>query len=73
MSKVFQQLLPASLYPSTTMYVYGGMTKSGFKSTFPGPALIAKKNVPVQITWRNLLTGKHILPVDYNKPFMNGP
>lgn len=64
-----QQFLPAKIFQSTPIYAYGGMTANGFKSGFPGPAIIAKKDIPVKITFRSNIKGPHILPVDYNYPF----
>lgn len=71
MKKIKQQLLPPELFNETTIYAYAGQTANGYVASFPGPAVIATRNVPVRITWRNLIDGEHILPVDYNYPFMS--
>lgn len=69
MVKTKQQFLPSSQYNATTIYAYGGKTKDGYKALFPGPAIIATKDIPVKVTWRNNIKGPHILPVDFNYPF----
>lgn len=73
MKKIQQQILPSQLFNKTTIYAYGGQTKNGYSFSFPGPAVFATKNVPVRITWRNLIDGPHILPVDFTPPFMSTP
>ncbi len=70
MVKTCQKMLPGN-YPNTTVSVYQSMTKNGVVSSFPAPAIIAKKGVPVTVTWANKIKGKHILPVEYNHPFMD--
>ncbi|CAM6095253.1 unnamed protein product [Calypogeia fissa] len=48
--------------PPTTVYAFG-RTKSAAR--VPGPALIAKRNVPTYIRWENQIEDiEHILPVD---------
>jgi spore coat protein A len=44
----------------TTVWGYGPLYGT---VTYPGPTFVAKKNVPVNITWMNNLPG-HFLPVD---------
>ena len=44
----------------TTVWGYGPVNGT---VTYPGPTFVAKKNVPVNITWNNNLPG-HFLPVD---------
>jgi spore coat protein A len=45
----------------TTVWGYGPL---GGPVSFPGPTLIATKNVPVKVTWHNNLPSGHLLPVD---------
>ena len=68
-----QQLLPAPWFNKTTIYAYGGKTKNGYKAMFPGPAIFATKDVSVKVLWRNKIKGPHILPVDFNYPFLSTP
>jgi spore coat protein A len=43
----------------------------GYNGTYPGPTILAKKNIPIDVFWRNnLVDGNnqplpHLLPVDY--------
>ena len=60
------QMLPKK-FPTTQIFAYGGVTKSGLY--FPGPKLLAKKNVPVKINWVNKIYGNHMFPVDISYPF----
>ena len=69
MVKVKKQILPATLFGPTTMYVYAGQTKNGYQADFPGPAIFATKDIPIKVTWKNNIPGPHILPVDFNYPF----
>lgn len=54
MEKVTQKMLPRN-FPATPLYVYSAMTSSGKVAEFPGPAIIAKKNVPIKVVWINKL------------------
>ncbi|RIJ69878.1 copper oxidase [Nakamurella silvestris] len=47
-SKVARRRLHSQL-PPTTVWSYGG--------SFPGPTIVVQRNTPVNITWRNRLTG----------------
>lgn len=38
-----------------------GYAKKGQKPTYPGPTILVKKGVPINITWYNNLKGPHIL------------
>lgn len=38
-----------------------GYAKKGQKPTYPGPTILVKKGVPINITWHNNLKGQHIL------------
>lgn len=38
-----------------------GYAKKGQKPTYPGPTILVKKDIPVNITWYNNLKGPHIL------------
>lgn len=58
-------------FPKTPAYAYSGQTKTGKVTSFPGPSIIAKKDIPVKVVWVNNITGKHFLPVDYSEPFIN--
>ena len=49
--------------------MYAGQTTKGYRASFPGPAIIAKKDKPIKIKWTNNIPGPHILPVDLNYPF----
>ncbi len=69
MKKTTQQLLPPQKFNKTTIYAYAGQTNNGYVASYPGPAVMATKDVPLRIRWRNNIEGKHILPVDYNYPF----
>lgn len=71
MLKTAQQILPYKLFGRTTIYAYGGATSKGYYAGFPGPAIIARKDIPINVTWRNMIKGPHFLPVDYNFPFIN--
>lgn len=71
MVKTKQQILPHRAFGQTTIYAYGGLTNNGYYSGFPGPAIVATKDRPIKVTWRNFIPGPHILPVDFNYPFMN--
>lgn len=55
MLKTEQKMLPGN-YSATPLYVYGGMTASGFVKQFPGPHLMAKSNVPLRVVWVNNIT-----------------
>jgi spore coat protein A, manganese oxidase len=44
----------------TTIWGYG----LAGSPTYPGPTLLAKSGVPVQVEWRNNLPQNHLLPVD---------
>lgn len=54
--------------PNTQQHLY--TTVWGYNNTYPGPSILAKKNIPIEIYWRNKLTNgsgqplPHILPVD---------
>ena len=69
MVKTTKQFLPPSLFNKTTIYAYGGQTNTGYKAGYPGPMILATKNTPITVTWKNSIKGSHILPVDYNYPF----
>ena len=56
-------------FPQTLIYAYSGQTASGKYSRFPGPTIVAKKNVPIKVVWSNNIPGPHILPVDFEEPF----
>jgi hypothetical protein len=71
MVKTTQQFLPPKIYNPTTIYAYRGLTKNGYIASFPGPGIIATKDVPIKVTWKNNIKGSHILPVDYSFPFEN--
>ena len=71
MVKTTQQILPPKLFGRTTIYAYGGMTDKGYYAGFPGPAIVATRERPIKVIWRNKIPGPHILPVDYNFPFIN--
>lgn len=63
-----QQILPAPL-PTTKVWGYGGMIKnsSGESSYFhnaPGATFESIRGIPVNVTWKNKLTGDHMFPVD---------
>lgn len=51
------------------MYGYGLM---GSTISFPGPTILAAKNVPLQITWYNNISGPHILDA-YIEPSLMAP
>lgn len=69
MVKTKQQILPKELnFGKTTIYAYAGQTKSGYKASFPGPAIMATKDRPIKIRWRNKIPGPHMLPVDTTNP-----
>jgi hypothetical protein len=53
MVKTKQQLLPANQFNATTIYAYAGQTQSGYKAVFPGPTIMATKNRPLKVTWKN--------------------
>lgn len=63
-----KQILPPSL-PSTKVWGYGGMVKNKtgkptyFRDT-PGATFEAVRNIPVNVTWKNKLTGSHLFAVD---------
>ena len=69
MIKTKKQILPVGLFNETTLYVYAGQTKNGYKASYPGPAIFATKDRPIKVTWKNSIPGPHILPVDYSYPF----
>lgn len=72
MVKTKKQILPKELnYGKTTIYAYAGKTKSGYKASFPGPTIMATKDRPIKIRWRNKIPGTHILPVDFSHPFQS--
>lgn len=71
MVKTTQQILPPVMFGKATIYAYGGATANGYFAGFPGPTILATKDRPIKITWRNKITGSHILPVDFNYPFLN--
>lgn len=68
MIRAEHQFLPKE-FPSTTIFAYAGITKSGVVSSFPGPSIVAVKDAPIEIIWTNNITGPHILPVDITHPF----
>jgi spore coat protein A, manganese oxidase len=70
MVRAKQQLLPKPFNP-TSMFLYSGQTINGHIASYPGPMIIAKKDVPITVRWVNEIQGKHILPVDYSYPFKN--
>ncbi|NLP16683.1 MAG: multicopper oxidase domain-containing protein [Clostridiales bacterium] len=45
------------LFPLTTIWGYNG--------TYPGPTIVAAKDVPIKVKWENKLPKKHLLPVDH--------
>ena len=47
--------------PATPMWAYGN---GGARSTFLGPTLLVEKDVPVNVTFRNELPAKALLPAD---------
>lgn len=53
------------------MYLYAGYTKKGEVASYPGGAILARKNVKTKIKWRINITGPHILAMDYTAPFPN--
>lgn len=61
-------MLPGN-YPKTQLYVYSTKTSNGVIAEFPGPTIIAKKDIPIKITWVNNISGPHMLPMDFSKPF----
>ena len=63
--------MPQKLFGKTTIYAYGGSTNKGYYAGFPGPSIIATKDRPIKVTWRNMIPGPNILPVDFNFPFIN--
>ena len=71
MVKTKQQILPHELFNKTTIYAYGGNTKKGYYAGFPGPAIIATKDRPIKVTWKNKIPGPNIMPVDLYYPFIN--
>lgn len=72
MVKTQQQILPKGVYGKTTIYAYAGKTNNGYKAMFPGPAIVATKDRPIRVKYRNSIPGPHILPVDLtNPPFLN--
>lgn len=72
MEVISQKMLPGD-FPNTTLYAYSAMTSSGRVSEFPGPAIIAKKDVPVTIRWVNNIQGRHMFKLDYSHPFIDDP
>ena len=71
MVKTTQQILPQKIFGKTSIYAYGGSTSKGYYMGFPGPTIIATKGRSIKVTWRNMISGKHIFQVDYNFPFIN--
>lgn len=69
MEKIKTQMLPKN-FPQTTIFAYGGKCANDTMVTsYPGPAIIAKTNVPVRVTWTNNIFGEHLFPVDLSHPF----
>ena len=63
------QFLPKG-YPKTPIYAFAGKDSNGnFVPSYPGPSIIAFKGTPIEITWTNMITGRHFLPVDISPPF----
>lgn len=56
--KDFEHNFEAGLDRPTHMYGYAA---KGEEATFPGPTILARKGVPVSITWHNSLVAPHIL------------
>jgi hypothetical protein len=61
------QLLPSG-FPSTPMFVYAPKVNGVFKPSYPGPAIVALKNSPLNIIWSNNIQGPHFLPIDTSPP-----
>lgn len=59
----FQQNIHPAL-PDTTFWGYADARLASYKSRYLGPAIVAKRGTPVEITYLNELPGKHPLPVD---------
>jgi hypothetical protein len=53
MRKIKQQILPKKLCGPTTLYAYAGRTSKGYYAGFPGPAIVAEKDRPIKVTWKN--------------------
>lgn len=50
---------------STTVWGYKAKkAPRSLETTFPGPVIYAKKNIPLQIEWKNDLPLGHLLPID---------
>lgn len=51
--------------PPTTVFAYGTSKRT---ATVPGPTIEAVHGIPTQVTWKNHLPSKHILPWDPTIP-----
>ncbi|WP_258574855.1 multicopper oxidase family protein [Streptomyces shenzhenensis] len=66
-SPVDQDVLGGGLGLTTPVWGfghYGGQPGSGVSTSYPGPTLVALKDVPVHVYWDNDLPFRHLLPVD---------
>jgi len=63
-TEFMQQILPPG-WPMTKVWGYGGMIVGGtYFRNAPGATFEAVRNVPINVTWQNKLTGNHLFPVD---------
>lgn len=64
------QMLP-NVFPKTAVFAYAGITRNGYEASYPGPAIIATRDLQVKVKYTSKLFGPHMFPVDLNPPFTN--